>query len=320
MVNSDFVQLLRQLRLLTKGQRAKVRSALDETEHQPIRAIASVLPGPSGCPYCHAPAEQLRAWGFSHGLARLRCPTCHKTSNALTGTPLARLRKREQWTPYAQALIEGVSVREAARRCGVDKNTAFLWRHRFLQAASAHRAEHEGGIVEADETFFLQSFKGQRKLPRPARKRGGVGAKWEQIAVLVVRDRSGQTADFRMEQQGARHITAVLQPLIDKDAILCTDGARVYQTFARLTGITHRPINVQQGIRVVDGAFHIQNVNAYDSRLKGWMGRFHGVSTKYLESYLGWRRMLERYRKNISPTDCLREALGRFQSQQLIQT
>ncbi|MEO5660594.1 MAG: IS1595 family transposase, partial [Polaromonas sp.] len=40
----------------------------------------------------------------------------------------------------------------------------------------------------------------------------------------------------------------------------------------------------------------------------------------YLESYLGWRRMLERYRKSISPTDCLREALGRFSSQQLIQT
>ena len=320
MINSDFVQLLRHLQLLTKRQRAQVRSVLDETEHQPISAIASVLPRPDGCPYCHALAEQLRPWGFSHGLARLRCRTCHKTSNALTGTALARLRKREQWTPYAQALIEGVSVRQAAQRCGVDKNTAFLWRHRFLKAASAHRAEHEGGIVEADETFFLESFKGQRKLHRPARKRGGVGAKWEQIAVLVVRDRSGQTADFRMEQLDARHITAVLRPLIDKDAILCTDGARVYQAFARLTGIAHRPINVRQGVRVVDGAFHIQNVNAYDSRLKGWMRRFHGVATKHLESYLGWRRMLERYNKSISPTDCLREALGRFQSQQLIQT
>ena len=320
MVHSDFIQLLRQLGSLTNGQRAQVQSVLTETGHKPINAIASALPGPSACPHCHAPPEQLRPWGFSHGLARLRCHACHKTCNALTGTPLAHLRKREQWTLYAQALIEGISVREAAQRCEIDKNTAFLWRHRFLKAASVHRAEHEGGIVEADETFFLESFKGQRKLHRPARKRGGVGAKSEQIAVLVVRDRSGQTADFRLEQLDTPHITAVLQPLIDKDAILCTDGARVYQAVARITGITHRPINVQQGIRVVDGAFHIQNVNAYDSRLKGWMQRFHGVATKYLENYLGWRRMLERYRKSISSTDCLREALGRFQSQQLIQT
>lgn len=320
MVHSDFVQLLRQLASLSKGQQAQVRNALDAVQHKPLSTVASVLPGPRMCPHCQAPPRELRPWGSSHGLARLRCHVCHKTCNALTGTPLAHLRKREQWQLYAQALIEGVSVRQAGVRCGVDKNTAFLWRHRFLKAASAHRAEHEGGIVEADETFFLESFKGQRKLHRAARKRGGVGAKWEQIAVLVVRDRSGQTADFKIEQIDTPHITAVLQPLIDKDAILCTDGAAVYKAFAKATGITHRPVNIAQGIHVVDGAYHIQNVNAYDSRLKGWMQRFHGVATKYLESYLGWRRMLERYRQSISPEDCLREALGRCPSQQLIQT
>ncbi len=319
MVHHEFVQLLRQLQSLTMEQRAQVRLALDGAVHEPLSPIAPVLSGPTACPHCGAAASQLRPWGFSHGLARLRCRACHKTCNALTGTALARLRKRELWTRYAQTLIEGVSVREAAGRCGIDKNTAFLWRHRFLKTASTHRAEHEGGIVEADETFFLESFKGQRKLHRPARKRGGVGAAWEHIAVLVVRDRSGQTADFRIEQVDTPHITAVLQPLVDKDAILCTDGAAVYKAFAKATGIMHRPVNVQQGIRV-DGAFHIQNVNAYDSRLKGWMQRFHGVATKYLESYLGWRRMLERYHQSISPAHCLQEALGRFQSQQLIPT
>ena len=28
------------------------------------------------------------------------------------------------------------------------------------------------------------------------------------------------------------------------------------------------------------GAFHIQNVKAFDSRLKAWMERFHGVAIK----------------------------------------
>lgn len=320
MVHSDFVKLLGQLASLTPAQRAQARSALDERPKASAVAIASVIPRPNVCPRCQAPGEQLRSWGYSHGLARMRCRACGKTSNALTGTPLAHLRKREQWLRYGQALIEGVSVRQAAQGCGVDKNTAFLWRHRFLEAAATHRPAHEGGIVEADETFFLESFKGQRKLHRAARKRGGVGAYWERIAVLVVRDRSGQTADFRLGGIDASHITAVLRPLVDKDAILCTDGARVYQTVARTLGLTHKAINVQQGIRVIGGAFHIQNVNAYDSRLKQWMGRFHGVATKYLENYLGWRRMLERYPQSISPTACLCEALGRFQSQQLIQT
>jgi hypothetical protein len=39
--------------------------------------------------------------------------------------------------------------------------------------------------------------------------------------------------------------------------------------------------------------FHVQNVNAYHSRLKNWMRRFHGVATERLPSYLGWRRLHE---------------------------
>jgi transposase-like protein len=281
----------------------------------PLGAIAE---RPGACPYCQASADALHPWGQSYGLPRYRCHACGRTCNPLSGTPLARLRKREQWPRYGQALIDGVSVRAAAQRCRIDKNTAFLWRHRFLQQAAQHRAMRESGIVEADETFFLESFKGQRCLPRPARRRGGVGrtrgTSPDQIAVLVVRDRSGQTADFRLEKLDAPHVIAVLRPLIEPDAILCSDGANVYKTFARETGIAHRPVNVQRGIRVLDGVFHIQNVNAYDSRLKTWMRRFHGVATKYLEHYLGWRRLLERYRGTISPVLCLNEAAGRWSS------
>jgi hypothetical protein len=28
--------------------------------------------------------------------------------------------------------------------------------------------------------------------------------------------------------------------------------------------------------------------------VKGWMDQFHGVATKYIPNYLGWRRMYER--------------------------
>ncbi len=55
---------------------------------------------------------------------------------------------------------------------------------------------------------------------------------------------------------------------------------------------------------------HIQNVNAYDSRLKGWMRRFHGVATVYLSSYLGWRRLLDHFRYADDPKVLLWAALG----------
>ncbi|MNP06419.1 ISXO2-like transposase domain protein [compost metagenome] len=302
---------------LTTEQREQVKVCLLTRGSLP----AGVIAPPSHCAHCQS--SELRPWGSSCGLPRYRCKSCGKTCNPLTGTPMARLRKRHLWQDYAEALSRSLTVRRAAKHCGISKNTAFLWRHRFLSQIADHQAQHESGIVEADETFFLESFKGKRDLPRPPRKRGGSakrrGLSAEQIPVLVVRDRSGQHADFQLERLDAAHVEQRLLPLIEADAILCTDSAGVYAHFAKVQGITHRPVNPSQNCRV-DGPFHIQNVNAYDSRLKNWMIPFHGVATKYLAHYLGWRRMLERHKTRLNPLICLKEALGLADMQQLTQT
>ena len=63
----------------------------------------------------------------------------------------------------------------------------------------------------------------------------------------------------------------------------------------REIGVAHGPIHVSAGQRVIAGDYHIQNVSAYDSRLKGWIRRFHGVATRNLANYLGWFRALDRW-------------------------
>ena len=308
-----FHHWLAQLGQLTARQRTTLRKALFAPE--PSDNLNDTLPALSQCPHCQVSASQLAPWGWSRGLRRYRCRSCLHTCNALTGSGLARLRKTDHWPSYCEALIEGLTVRRAAKSCGISKNTAFRWRHRFLALAAGHVAQHESGIIEADETFFLESFKGQRHLPRAPRQRGGVsvtrGTGPDQIPVMVVRDRNGQTADFQLERLDAAHVRKALEPLVDSEAVLCTDGAAVYAAFARCAGITHQVIQARPGRRVRKSAFHIQNVNAYHSRLKSWMARFHGVATRYLRNYLGWRRMLERYSASITPQHCLNEALGR---------
>lgn len=311
---AHFTTWLAQLNALNRGQKERLRSELDRRENaeEVIRLIEQGLQEKPLCPHCGN--TQLQRWGRSCGLQRYRCCQCRHTFNALTHTPLARLRHKDRWLTYAQALIDGVSVRQAASRCGVVKNTSFKWRHRFLHSPALQKAAKMQGIAEADETFFLESCKGQRHLPRKARKRGGKarrGAATEHIAVLVVRDRDGATADFRLTGVSATEIEPVLRPLLAADVILCTDGAAAYTVIAKNLGVEHHPVNLAQGVHVRRGAYHIQNVNAYDSRLKQWLARFHGVATDYLESYLGWRRMLERFGTNILPGMCLRAALGK---------
>ncbi|GAB3391766.1 hypothetical protein GCM10027514_35920 [Azotobacter armeniacus] len=101
----------------------------------------------------------------------------------------------------------------------------------------------------------LESFKGQRDLPRQPRKRGGSakrrGLSAEQTPVRVVRDRSGQQADFQLEKLDALYVGERLRLLIDADAILCTDSAAVYSHFAKAQGITHRQVNPSHGRRVI---------------------------------------------------------------------
>ena len=73
MNHRDFVKLLSQLASLSTKQRSQMRGALDGLQNTSAAALASILRGPDVCPNCEAPAQQLRPWGHSHGLARMRC-------------------------------------------------------------------------------------------------------------------------------------------------------------------------------------------------------------------------------------------------------
>ncbi|MEE8304157.1 MAG: IS1595 family transposase [Candidatus Tectomicrobia bacterium] len=264
------------------------------------------------CPHCEG--THLQHWGKSHGLQRYRCMSCAKTFNALTGTPLARLQHKDLWLTFAHALQHSHSVRRAAQDCGIANATSFHWRHRFLAAQKHAKARRLEGIVEVDETFILKSAKGQRGLARSPRKRGGKakkpGLSKEHVPVLIARDRSGAMVDAVLPDRSEKAIHQVLERVVSKDALLCMDGDKALIAFARSQGIEYEPVIVSRGERVCEGVLHVQNVNAYVSRLKGWMKPFNGVATKYLQNYLGWRRLLESQGHAITPEFCLSAALG----------
>jgi hypothetical protein len=78
--------------------------------------------------------------------------------------------------------------------------------------------------------------------------------------------------------------------VLAKDTLLCSDGAKAYGVVAKKAGIQVKSIKATKKAT----PSHVNNVNAYDSRLKNWMHRFHGVATKNLDNYLGWHRMLDK--------------------------
>jgi len=314
MQTRKFERYLKQLTALTVRQRQRLLALLLPAVKcdQTAAVIEQHTAGKLVCLGCGSRA--FHKHGRAHGLQRYRCRQCGRTRNGLSDTPLARLHHKERWLDYLGGMLDSHSIRRAATQLGLAVATSFRWRHRFLALSKNDRPAGLAGITEADEMYVLESHKGSRTLDRPPRKRGGKATKRgisnEQVCILVARDRSGQTLDWVpgkgpiTRRQLHEHVRARLAP----DVLLVTDSHAAYRQFAREAGITHEAVNLRAGVRV-RGAIHVQNVNAYHSRLRGWLQPFRGVASRYLSNYLGWRWALDGGRIKTAES-LLRIAIG----------
>ena len=298
MLRPEFNQLIEQIPALTDAQINELSLTLKGKDRisKIITSLEQRLVEKPDCPHCHS--QHIIRHGKENQMQRYRCKSCKKTFVATTGTPLARLRYKARWFDYFGCMLDSKVLRKSAKKCNINLKTAFRWRHRFLLLPSMLKAKKLEGIIEADETFFRYSQKGQRNLARKPRKRGtkapnrGLSTK-DWVPVLTARDRAKNTFEAILPKVASVEIEKQLADKIVKDCVFCSDGHKAYIQFTNENNLIHRRLNLAKKIRVIDKVFHIQNVNAYHSRLKQWIRRFHGVATKYLDHYLGWHRFME---------------------------
>jgi hypothetical protein len=147
-------------------------------------------------------------------------------------------------------------------------------------------------------------------LPRKARKRGGTarhaGLYQDNIPVLVARDRKGATFDAVLPQVDGASVGAALAGLVTPGNHLIGDEGKAIAAFARRAGIPFHAVPAPGKPTPETPHLHINNVNAYDGRLKQRLARFNGVATKNLPSYLGWRRALEAWGNHLAPPNWIR--------------
>jgi transposase-like protein len=314
MKKSELKRLRAMLLRLTASQRLEVLRELEGAKSLD-EATAIIEKRSTERPVCPAcGAERVVRNGRATGLQRFKCRVCGVTFNALTGTALARLRHRDKWTWQAEVMTDGLSVRKAAARLGVHRTTAFRWRHRWLEVARETKARQMAGVVEADETYHLKSYKGQKErlaanTTRKPRRRGGVGSTRgtsdDHTPILVLVNRHGEEADHVLGGRvNAENVKKAMPGTMAEDAVLCTDGSSTMRRAARDLGIEHQAVNMRAGTHA-RGPWHIQNVNAYHSRFKGWLRRFNGISSRYLTNYLGWFRALDRNSRAKAPPSAL---------------
>src|SRR5690242_1481089 len=119
MREADFEVLLHLVERLSDEQRTALGRALAAASGEPeaVRLLEEAFAAAPRCPHCGA--ERLQRWGFASGRRRYRCAACRKSFNALTGTSLARLRKKACWLRHGEALAAGMTLAKAAAHCGV---------------------------------------------------------------------------------------------------------------------------------------------------------------------------------------------------------
>jgi len=173
-----------------------------------------------------------------------------------------------------------LSVR-AIKRTGIPLNhvTVWRWRHRFLAAAASENTHVLSGVVEADETFFIRSFKGHRgwKKGNPPEQRAARPSGWgalrrgisrDQVAVLTALDTGGGIREAVLPSLSA--IEGELRSRIAPGSVLVSDGQKAYVRAAVEAGAEHRTV-VPTGDRAAGGE---GQPGAYEAAPEGaaWAG------------------------------------------------
>ena len=261
-----------------------------------------------GCIYCGS-THVVRNGTRKDGTQRFLCRDCRRSFLPTSVSIVSRTRKRlSVWAAYLNCMLDKKTLKEASEECGISMTTAFSWRHKILDALHemADKVYLEGR-VEADETFFDVSYKGNHKnfsLPRAPHKRGhsvhAKGLSSEKVCVPCAVNEAGisYARPAKLGKVSSECIRETFDGIISPCATLCTDNEKAYLEFAREKEISLVQTGTDSRIAEKDGKIYgIQRINAYHSRLKGFLQRFHGVSTRHLGNYIVWNNIMENSRR-----------------------
>lgn len=330
--------IINQFDSMSKSELTKISEKLLQMLQSANGDAFVVSNGSCTCRKCDS--ENIMKYGKDRkGNQRYRCKSCGSTFIEGSGSVMSYSQYGvEVWEKYLVLLLQGASIAKCSKECKISISTAFIWRHKILNALKKDQNNRVlGGTVETDETYFRISFKGnhlqgafkeKRKLgmrlendmPRHSFRRGTDNkAKIGNMAcVSCAYERGGQsyadvlcigipTADeFKYAFEGR---------IMPQTLVLSDKGKGIKKYFKDVSTIdlvqlqSHKNRYDQLSPPEVNGVFHIQNINNMHHRLRQFINKYNGVATKYLNNYVSLFIWIENYKKinNVDMNKELRE-------------
>ncbi len=289
---------------LVAAQAESSRDAGDTAEERARHTLLAIrearFGGSPRCPRCGG--GHVQSWGHFGIRRRFRCPACRRTFSDLTNTAFAYGKRLDLWLPYAGCLLESLSVRVAGRRLGIDKDTAWRWRHRLLAAHATLPTRPLRGTAELADRRFGVCEKGRRRVAHPLHRATRFHpTRRPSISVLFARDEGGATfaataGPFPLHVDS---VEVVLAPRANGLRRLVAPGRpghpiALFANHHRLAYEGVSRVSLRSPAAPGAGAQRVRHVMDDVFRFCEWLRRFRGVATRYLDRYLHWHAMLER--------------------------
>lgn len=96
------------------------------------------------CPDCGS--TEFSKSGKAKGNQRYKCKTCGRHFRSTSGNSIHHLHLKPKIQAYIDCMGQGLSLRKTAAKVGISLNTAFRWKHRFLEAVESDPEQHPNQI------------------------------------------------------------------------------------------------------------------------------------------------------------------------------
>ena len=252
------------------------------------------------CPRCRC--EYVTKAGVHNGRQVYKCKNCKYQFRETAKSLVYYSHKYYLLVDYIKCMLEGKSLRTCASEVGISLPTSFRWRHKILAAIQGLEGGiNFSGITETDELLLQYSEKG-RRYKTSEEKEQAMKTVHPNVAVLVMTDREGNllfkhTGENRVQNS---QIKEELKRRVSENNLICFKPNDEFKQ-AVMESPSKKVI-----VRRKTKGLTIYSVNVAEKKITNflvWMMRFRGVATKYLQNYLMWFVVMNKYLKDKVESD-----------------
>lgn len=255
------------------------------------------------CPVCGVKEPKIIKRGFLNGKQRVQCLTCmHKFVQTKGKLRYNSQKTEEQWSILILDTLNAVPLIQTAATIDCAVDTVFHMRHKFLLLLEQLIYDQSlilEGVIEMDETYINDGYKGNKHLThRKARKHGERahkrGLSEEKLCIFMGTNRLGQEIArcVNRAKPTSKEVITVFGSVIQKKSILINDGLFSNYALIEENKLTSLVVSDHQEFT---STIHLNTVNNMHSGFKELYRHFRGVSTKYLSRYLALYLFIRRF-------------------------